>query len=51
MKWVIQDNLYNEDGYVRFIDALDRLDQDYEVVKVVPFAHELIPDVDYVVWC
>jgi hypothetical protein len=46
MKWVIQDNLYNEDGYVRFIEALDNQKQDYEVVKVVPFAHELIPDID-----
>lgn len=47
MKWVIQDNLFNEDGYVRLVDALDRLNQDYDIVKVIPFAHELIPDVDY----
>ena len=47
LKWVIQDNLFNEDGYVRLMNSLDRLGQDYTVVKVVPFAHELIPDVDY----
>lgn len=47
MKWVIQDNLFSEDGYVRLIDALDRLKQDYDIVKVIPFAHELTPDIDY----
>lgn len=47
MRWIIQDNLYNERGYIRFIEALDRLDQEYTTVKVVPFAHELIPDVDF----
>jgi hypothetical protein len=47
MRWVLQDNLYNEDGYVRLIDALDRLEQTYDIVKVVPFVGELIPDVEY----
>jgi len=47
MKWIVQDNLFNEDGYVRLINALDRLEQDYEIVKVVPFAHEIIPDMDF----
>lgn len=47
LKWVVQDNLFNEDGYVRLMNALDRLDQDYTVVKVIPFAHELIPDIDF----
>lgn len=47
MKWIIQDNLYNESGYVRLIEALDRFNQDYTAVKVVPFAHELIPDINF----
>lgn len=47
MHWVVQDNLYNEDGYVRFLDALERLNQQYDVVKVIPFSHDTIPDVDY----
>lgn len=46
MHWVVQDNLYNESGYVRFLDALDRLEQEYTIVKVVPFSGELIPDVE-----
>lgn len=47
LNWVIQDNLYNEDGYVRFIGALDCCEQNYTTVKVVPFAHELIPDINF----
>lgn len=47
MRWIIQDNLYNEDGYVNLISALDRMEQQYDIVKVIPFAHELVPDVDY----
>lgn len=47
MRWVIQDNLYDEDGYVRFIDSLDRMGEQYDIVKVIPFAHELSPDIDY----
>lgn len=46
MKWIVQNNLHNEAGYVQFLEALDNLEQDYEVVKVVPFSGELIPDVD-----
>lgn len=47
VKWVVQNNLFSEEGYVRLIEALDRLDQDYEIVKVIPFAHELTPDINY----
>lgn len=47
MKWVIQDNLFNEDGHTRLVTSLDRLEQDYTIVKVIPFAHELLPDIDF----
>ncbi len=41
--WVVQNNLYNEYGYVRFIEALERLQCDYIVVKPVPFTNMLLP--------
>lgn len=41
--WVVQDNLYNEDGYVRFLEALERLDCNYIIVKPVPFTNILLP--------
>lgn len=41
--WIVQENLYNEDGYARFIEALERLDCDYQVVKVVPIFNKIIP--------
>lgn len=47
LKWVVQHNLFNEDGYVRLIESLEHLDQDYDIVKVIPFSHELVPDIDY----
>ena len=47
LKWVVQNNLFNEDGYIRLLDSLDRMGEDYDVVKVIPFAHELIPDINY----
>lgn len=56
MLWVVQNNLYNEAGYRRFMEALERLkrfdgvDLDYQVVKVVPFTSKLLhPDFDSMV--
>ena len=43
MLWIVQDNLYNEDGYVRFIGALQRLNCNYLIVKPVPFTNVLLP--------
>ncbi len=43
MLWVIQNNLYNERGYVRFIEALERLGVDHLIVKPVPFTNILLP--------
>lgn len=43
MLWIVQDNLYNEDGYVRFINALQRLNCTYLIVKPVPFTNVLLP--------
>ncbi len=41
MKYILQHNLFNEDDYGRFIQALDRFSLPYQVVKVIPFAHEI----------
>lgn len=46
MRWVIQENLFNEKGYEDLIAALVRLEIPHDVVKVVPFSHELVPDVN-----
>lgn len=48
MFWIIQHNLFNEVGYADMISALVKHNYNYQVVKVVPFAHELQPDVDVI---
>jgi len=49
MLWVVQNNLYNEVGYARFIKALERLQVDYLIVKPVPFTNKILP-ADYDSW-
>ena len=44
MHWVVQDKLFNEEGFRSLLDMLDRMEYDYDIVKVYPFAHELTPD-------
>jgi len=46
MHWVIQDNMYNEEGFHKLISALERLNLPHTVHKVVPFIRRLVPDVD-----
>jgi len=46
MHWVIQDNMYNEEGFHSLLEALDRLELPYDVCKVIPFVAELHPDVN-----
>lgn len=46
MHWVIQNNIKREEGYDAFIEALGRMGVSYDLVKVVPFSHDLIPDVN-----
>jgi len=46
MHWVIQNNIKREVGYDAFIESLDRQGISYDLVKVVPFSHTLIPDVN-----
>lgn len=42
MFWVVQNNLYDEAGYVRFLEALERLQVDYIVVKPIPFTNQFL---------
>lgn len=43
MFWVVQNNLYNEAGYVRFIAALERLGVYHTIVKPIPFTNKFLP--------
>jgi len=43
MLWIVQNNLYNEAGYVAFIEALERLAVDFLVVKPIPFTNIIMP--------
>ena len=43
MLWIIQDNLYNEAGYVKFIEALEHFGSDFLVVKPIPFTNIIMP--------
>jgi hypothetical protein len=46
MHWVVQSNMFNEEGFGRLLAALVRMDVPYTCVKVVPFSHELVPDIN-----
>ena len=41
MYYVIQERLYKEDEWDDLISALDRLELDYEVVKLRPFIDDI----------
>lgn len=45
MHWIIQDNLFHETGLEELLTCLRRQDVSFSIVKVVPFSHELIPDI------
>lgn len=44
--WIIQENLANEVEYDNFIAAIRHHGIEHRIVKVVPFAHELIPEIE-----
>lgn len=44
--WVVQKNLANEDEYPNFISAIEKTGSICQIVKVVPFAHDLIPPIE-----
>jgi hypothetical protein len=45
MHWIVQNNLYSEAGYAALMETLERHQIPHTVVKVVPFSHELIPEI------
>jgi hypothetical protein len=45
MHWVVQENLYSEAGYAELMRTLGAMRLPHDVVKIVPFSHELIPEV------
>jgi len=45
MRWLLQENLYSEEGWDALVGAMKRLEFDYSVHKVIPFSNgELHPD-------
>lgn len=41
MKWVLQNNIYEEEGFARLLETLIRMERDVVHVKVVPFEGRL----------
>lgn len=41
MFYLIQDNLFREEGFKELVHTLDRLELGYEVIKFIPFVQEL----------
>lgn len=46
MHWVLQANIFNEEGYQRLLDTLDRLGLPYTTHKVIPFVGVLSPPLE-----
>lgn len=45
MFWVIQEDIFQENGREMLIHTLEKMEIPHQVVKIVPISHELIPDV------
>ena len=43
MLWIVQKDLWDEAGYVTFVEALDRLGIEYLIIKPVPFTNRIMP--------
>lgn len=44
MHWVVQNNIFNEDGHARLIEAIERYGSPYSLHKCVPFIGILDPE-------
>jgi len=44
MHWIIQGNVFSEEGWDRLIDALDRVGASYSIHRCVPFIRTLQPE-------
>jgi len=47
MHHVVQENLFHEYGFNVLVDALQAYNLPYTIVKVIPFLHELAPDLNF----
>ena len=47
MDWVIQENVNAEGNFNSLLENIARFGQTYDLVKVVPFVGDIIPDVDH----
>ncbi len=45
MFWILERNLYSEANFASLVNALERLDCQYEIVKRIPFINTLVPDI------
>jgi hypothetical protein len=43
MLWIVQKDLWDEAGYVKFVEALDRLGIEYMIIRPVPFTNKILP--------
>jgi hypothetical protein len=43
MLWIVQKDLWDEEGYLGFIKALDRLGKEYLIIKPIPFTNRILP--------
>lgn len=41
MYYIVQENLFREEGHAKLIDCLNKFELDYELVKVLPFIEEV----------
>ena len=46
MFWVMQKNLYAEEAFASLVDQLERQNIDFQIVNMIPFAHEMEPDIN-----
>ena len=47
MLWIVQENLWREPEYRKFLDIISRSGVNYRTIKVIPFSHELEPKIEY----
>jgi len=44
MHWILQSDIYREEGYESLRDAIRRMDIPNTEVKMIPFSHEIVPE-------
>jgi hypothetical protein len=42
--WVVQENLSNEVGFAKLLQALQNRSLPFEIIKMIPFSHEIVPE-------